>query len=249
MHVSVLSCTQRPLLLRHTFSRVYPSTHAARPPRSANTRVFFQRAAQASWIPLQAQRARSSSWLLGPVWPKGRLLPPAALHSTTWALTAAVVPGPVLSLSIILALFLVPPTILTLAPPSRPCCLNTAGARSSCVPWTTATAPVCPLCPVTAPTHPTPARPRFPGRRSFPTLCPRLPPCRNHYRAFLCATGSTPHRATGTPTSTGCTASLLLNTMSLVNFPLIIFLEIYLKLFPFFFLSFFISPLCSFCCI
>lgn len=124
-----------------------------------------------------------------------------------------------LSLSIIPARCSVPPTTPTLAPPNRLCCHSTMAVRSSCVQWTTATAPACPLCPDTMATLPTRAHPLSLGRRSFRTQCPpQLPPCPSQCRTSQCgATGLALHRAIGTPTSTASMENLLLNTMSPVN--------------------------------
>lgn len=126
-----------------------------------------------------------------------------------------------LSLSIIPAQCSVPPTTPTPDPPSRLCCRNTMAVKSSCVQWTTATAPACPLCLDTMAILPTHAHPLLPGHRSSRTQCPlQLPLCPSQCRTSQCvATGLAPHRATGTLTSTASMESLLLSTMSPVNHP------------------------------
>lgn len=130
-----------------------------------------------------------------------------------------------------------------LAPPSRPCCRNTMAERSSCVRWTTATAPACLLCPDTTATRPTRAHPLLPGRRISRTQCPlQLPPCPSQCRTSQCvATGLARHRATGTLTSTASMENLLPNTLSQVNHPFFSFRLFFLPLL-FLFLS-----LCLFC--
>lgn len=148
-----------------------------------------------------------------------------------------------LSLSIIPAQCSVPPTTPMLAPPNRLCCHSTMAVRSSCVQWTTATAPACPLCLDTMATLPTHAHPLSLGRRSFRTQCPpQLPLCPSQCRTSQCgATGLALHRAIGTPTSTASMENLLLNTMSPVNhfFPHSLFLS--LASFPFAFSLFILS--------
>lgn len=221
---SCMSCVQHPSPLLRTFSRVFLSTNAewaAQDQKSASTRLHFLRAAQTSWNPRQVLWTSSSSWLQVPAPMKGHLWPPAALLGTLWASTAAAQKWAMLSLSIIPAQCSVPPITLTLAPPSRQCCHNTMAVRSSCVQWTTATAPACPLCPDIMATHPIHAHPLLPGRRSSRTQCPPLlPPCPSQCRTSQCvAIGLAPHRATGTPTSTASMENLLLNTMSPVNHP------------------------------
>lgn len=102
-----------------------------------------------------------------------------------------------------------PPT-----PPSRPYCRSTVAARSWCAPWITATARGCRPCPATAATRRT--RARAPFRGSVPRTTPLLQvwpqggrPC----KAWQCGTGSTPHKHTDMPTSTGYMGSHQQNTM------------------------------------
>lgn len=243
---SCVSCVQHPSPPLHTFSRVFLSTSAewaAQEQKSASIRLRFLRAARTSWNPRQDPWTSSSSWLQVPAPTKDHLWPPAALQDTLWASTAAVQKWAMLSLSIIPAQCSAPPTTLTLAPPSRLCCHSTMAVRSSCVRWTTATAPACPQCPDTMATPLTPAHPLSPGHRSSRTQCPpQLPPCPSQCRTSQCAaTGLAPHKATGTLTSTASMENLLLSTMSQVNHVFSIPAFFLLLPFPFAFSLYFAS--------
>lgn len=225
--LSLCSCVQphSPLLL--TSSRVFLSTlaaWAAQDQKNASTQLPSLRAVAASWTrhpppPPPALWASSSFWVLVPALltvppPSQPQWPRVAQPSTLWAWGAAAAP---LRLPTIPAQSSLPRTTPTPAPRSRLCCHSMVDARSWCAQWITATAPVCPPYQATVATHRTHALDLFPGRRSTPTLCPLRPPWPSPCRACPCVTGSTPHRATGTPNSMGCTASLLPNTTSQVN--------------------------------